>query len=49
MKYKDILSLFQLNVCDTSLVGFADESVFDKSNELYSAAKSLMLNKQNIL
>ena len=39
MKYKDILSLFQLNVCDTSLVGFADESVFDTSNEFYSAAK----------
>lgn len=26
-----------------------DESAFDKSNELYSAEKSLMLNKQNIL
>lgn len=49
MKYKDVFPLFQLNVCDTSLVGFADESVFDTSNEFYSAAKSLMLNKQNIL
>ena len=45
MKYKDVFSLFQLNVCDTSEVGFADESVFDTSNEFYSAAKSLMLNK----
>lgn len=47
MKYKDVFPLFQLNVCDTSLVGFADESVFDKSNELYSAAKSLMLQESS--
>jgi len=45
MKYKDFLPMFKLNAKDTSEIGFADKSVFDTSNEFYSAAKSLMLNK----